>query len=242
MILELKNIQKQFLETNFKLENINIKLYENEVIGLIGQNGSGKSTILKMMNQLEKQDSGQLYYDGIEVNGDSESQLRVLRKKVAYIFQSGHLLEKQSVYYHLSLVYKLNKQKVNEKEINEILSFFSLTSHKKSKVYYLSGGQKQKVAIAMAILSKPKVLLCDEISSQLDYKSENEIFDLLKKIKEKYALSLVVVSHNLAVLKSFCDRVYMIDKYTITKEIIPNHNIQNQSNSYHEFVEEYLND
>lgn len=224
------------------MENVNIKLNENEVVGLIGQNGSGKSTLLKMMNQLEKQDAGQLYFDGNQVNLDDEVELRALRKKVAYIFQSGHLLEKQSVYYHLGLVYKLNKEKVNEKEIDEILSFFSLENHKKSKVYYLSGGQKQKVAIAMAILSKPKVLLCDEISSQLDYKSENEIFELLKKIKEKYHLSFVVVSHNLSVLKNFCDRVYVINDNTITKEIFPNHNNQILTNSYHEFVEEYLND
>lgn len=242
MILELKNIHKQFESTNFKLENVNIELYENEVIGIVGQNGTGKSTILKMMNQLENQDQGEIYFLENKINVCNEIELRNLRKKVAYIFQSGNLLEKKSVYYHLSLVYKLNKEKVNYQEIDDILIFFNLTSHKKSKVYYLSGGQKQKVAIAMAILSKPKVLLCDEISSQLDHKSEQEIFELLKKIKEKYQISFVVVSHNLSILKNFCTRVYFIENNTIKRQIFPKPNKLLKPNSYFEFVEEYLYD
>lgn len=242
MFLELKNLNKAYSSSQFKLENINLTVNENESVGLIGKNGCGKSTILKMINRLIESDEGHIYFEDKDISVFNTTQLNHYRKKVVYIFQNGNLLEKQSVYYHLTLIYKLNKIKVNEKEINEILHFFNLTHLKKIKVYYLSGGQKQKLAIAMAILSKPKLLLCDEISSQLDFDSEIEIFKLLQKIRERYKISMIIVAHNLSILKNYCDKIYVVNNHTIENTIIPKKSNTFDYESYLSYVEHYLYD
>ncbi|TYL22967.1 ATP-binding cassette domain-containing protein, partial [Streptococcus pyogenes] len=136
-----------------------------EIVGLIGSNGTGKSTILKMINGLMSCDQGHIYYQGQELKELSASQLRQMRKDIAYIFQHHNLLPGETVFYHLSLVYKLNHQKVDHEAIDDILDFLGLTRVKQVKCHSLSGGQQQKVAIAMAILQKPRLILCDEISS-----------------------------------------------------------------------------
>lgn len=242
MVLEFDGVRKEYKSSNFKLDDINFDLAEGEVLGLIGQNGSGKSTILKMANQLVKQDAGSIKYLGQLLESMSDEDLRQARKKIVYIFQSANLLENKTVLYHLKLVYKLNKTKVDEDEINEILDFMQISRLKKSYVRHLSGGQKQKLAIAMALLQKPKVLLCDEISSALDASAEREIFDLLAKIVEERKISIIIISHNLDVLKNFSDRILLLDKGQIQKEIIPIKSANKQENNYFNHVVEYFYD
>lgn len=124
----------------------------------------------------------------------SSHQIREMNKDVVYIFQDANLLDNKTVYYHLKLVYKLSNQKVDDQKIDEILRFMQIEELKYSYCIYLSGGQKQKVAIAMAILQKPKVL-CDEISASLDTNSE-ENFTLLNKIIVNSDISILLISHN----------------------------------------------
>ena len=169
--------------------------------------------------------------------------LRQTRKNLAYIFQHSNLIDNKSVYYHLSLVYKLNKVPVDKEKVNNILEFMNISRLKDSLCGSLSGGEQQKVAIAMALLQEPEVLLCDEISSALDTNSEKEIFTLLNKLRETSDISIVMISHSLSLLKNFCDKVIIIDNSTIKDIIIPNKDIKDDYDSnYYKYVKEFLLD
>ena len=190
MIVQLKNVSKQYKDANFKLENISFDINKKEVIGIIGRNGTGKSTILKMINGIVSYDSGDILYKNSSIKNMDASTLRNTRKNLAYIFQHSNLIDNKSVYYHLSLVYKLNKVSVDKKKIDDILEFMNITRLKNSLCGSLSGGEQQKVAIAMALLQEPEVLLCDEISSALDTNSEKEIFALLNTLDHNCILDI----------------------------------------------------
>ncbi|HFH9180172.1 TPA: ATP-binding cassette domain-containing protein [Streptococcus agalactiae] len=241
MIIELKSVGKIFPKSQFRLDDISFNIEEGEIVGLIGSNGTGKSTILKMINGLIPYDKGNIYYQGKEVKSFSDNKLRQMRKDIAYIFQNHNLLAGESVYYHLALVYKLNHQKVNHDAINDILDFLGLMDLKQVKCHSLSGGQQQKVAIAMAVLQKPKLILCDEISSALDTNSEKEIFNLLSDLREKYGISILMIAYHLSLLKQYCDRVMILDHQTIVDTVVPVKATLNQLKSnYVDQVKEFL--
>ena len=241
MIVQLKNVSKQYKDANFKLENISFDINKKEVIGIIGRNGTGKSTILKMINGIVSYDSGDILYKNSSIKSMVASTLRNTRKNLAYIFQHSNLIDNKSVYYHLSLVYKLNKVSVDKKKIDDILEFMNITRLKNSLCGSLSGGEQQKVAIAMALLQEPEVLLCDEISSALDTNSEKEIFALLNKLRTTTDISIVMISHSLSLLKNFCDRVVVIDDSTIKDIVVPNKNAKDDYDSnYYNYVKEFL--
>ena len=241
MIVQLKNVSKQYKDANFKLENISFDINKKEVIGIIGRNGTGKSTILKMINGIVSYDSGDILYKDSSIKSMDASTLRNTRKNLAYIFQHSNLIDNKSVYYHLSLVYKLNKVSVDKKKIDDILEFMNITRLKNSLCGSLSGGEQQKVAIAMALLQEPEVLLCDEISSALDTNSEKEIFALLNKLRTTTDISIVMISHSLSLLKDFCDRVVVIDDSTIKDIVVPNKNAKDDYDSnYYNYVKEFL--
>ena len=241
MIVQLKNVSKQYKDANFKLENISFDINKKEVIGIIGRNGTGKSTILKMINGIVSYDSGDILYKNSSIKPMDASTLRKTRKNLAYIFQHSNLIDNKTVYYHLSLVYKLNKVSVDKKKIDDILEFMNITRLKNSLCGSLSGGEQQKVAIAMALLQEPEVLLCDEISSALDTNSEKEIFALLNKLRTTTDISIVMISHSLSLLKNFCDRVVVIDDSTIKDIVVPNKNAKDDYDSnYYNYVKEFL--
>ena len=241
MIVQLKNVSKQYKDANFKLENISFDINKKEVIGIIGRNGTGKRTILKMINGIVSYDSGDILYKNSSIKNMDASTLRNTRKNLAYIFQHSNLIDNKSVYYHLSLVYKLNKVSVDKKKIDDILEFMNITRLKNSLCGSLSGGEQQKVAIAMALLQEPEVLLCDEISSALDTNSEKEIFALLNKLRTTTDISIVMISHSLSLLKNFCDRVVVIDDSTIKDIVVPNKNAKDDYDSnYYNYVKEFL--
>ena len=241
MIVQLKNVSKQYKDANFKLENISFDINKKEVIGIIGRNGTGKSTILKMINGIVSYDSGDILYKNSSIKNMYASTLRNTRKNLAYIFQHSNLIDNKTVYYHLSLVYKLNKVSVDKKKIDDILEFMNITRLKNSLCGSLSGGEQQKVAIAMALLQEPEVLLCDEISSALDTNSEKEIFALLNKLRTTTDISIVMISHSLSLLKNFCDRVVVIDDSTIKDIVVPNKNAKDDYDSnYYNYVKEFL--
>lgn len=241
MIVQLKNVSKQYKDANFKLENISFDINKKEVIGIIGRNGTGKSTILKMINGIVSYDSGDILYKNSSIKSMDASTLRNTRKNLAYIFQHSNLIDNKTVYYHLSLVYKLNKVSVDKKKIDDILEFMNITRLKNSLCGSLSGGEQQKVAIAMALLQEPEVLLCDEISSALDTNSEKEIFALLNKLRTTTDISIVMISHSLSLLKNFCDRVVVIDDSTIKDIVVPNKNAKDDYDSnYYNYVKEFL--
>lgn len=239
-MLEFHEVGLAYPESSFYLEHISFKLQQREILGLLGKNGTGKSTILKLANALIPFQSGEISYLGQPYSQMSSNQLRNLRKEVVYIFQEANLLEHKTVYYHLSLIYKLNRQPVDNQRIDEILAFMELTRLKYAYCIELSGGQKQKVAIAMAILQGPKILLCDEISSALDADAEAEIFDLLKQIIDQYDVAIMMISHNLTVLKNFCNRVLFLENGTIRDEITPKAGTANYREDYYQDVVSFL--
>lgn len=243
MIIELTGVSKQFSKSRFKLDNISFAINEGEIVGLIGSNGTGKSTILKLLNGLIPYDKGKICYQGRDLKDLSNQQLREMRKDIAYIFQHHNLLLGETVYYHLSLVYKLNRSPVDQQAIDQILEFLGLMRLKHIKCRHLSGGQQQKVAIAMAILQQPRLILCDEISAALDIHSEKEIFDLLAKLSKDYGIAILMIAHQLSILKDYCDRVMIIDDGTIAEVVVPVKSGSNQpSKDYVSQVKEFLLD
>lgn len=242
MIIELKDICKQYQDSNFNLQDINLKISEAEKIGIIGKNGTGKSTILKIINGICDIDRGEIIYKNKNIKDFNQIENLNFKKKIAYIFQHFNLIENKSVFYHLSLIYKLNKTKVNNEEIDELLKFMGLKNHKYQLCTFLSGGQKQKLAIAMAILQKPEVILCDEISSALDNDSEKEIFKLLINLSNLNKISLVIVSHNLDILKQNCDRILYLENGRFNDQFIPKRKAKSSDDNYYNYVKRYLQD
>lgn len=241
-MLEFNKVGKTYSSSKFNIKDISFTLGEREIVGLIGRNGTGKSTILKMANQLVTKDSGEITYNNKNYDDMDEKEIRKLRQDIVYIFQDSNLLLNKSVLYHLELPFKLSKRRVNYDEIDDILEFMSIKDLKDVRTRNLSGGQRQKVAIAMAILQNPSILLCDEISSALDVKAEKEIFDLLKVLVEKYNISILMISHNFALVKSICDRILFIENQTVQEEIYLNKEKQAVEEDYYKHVMEYFND
>lgn len=241
MLVDVKTVKKTYNQGNFSLNNISFSIQPKDCIGLIGQNGTGKSTILKMICGLIPYDDGQISYQGQDITSLAPDQLRAMRKEVAYIFQHANLLEGETVLYHLKLVYTLRKSKPDLAEIDRTLAFMNLTQLKDVACRNLSGGQKQKVAIAMAILQQPKVLLCDEISSALDANSEKEIFDLLGQLRQETDIAIVMISHNLTLLKNFCDQILILDKGTIAERLEPVKTVgEDRDQAYITYLKEFF--
>lgn len=221
VLLEFSKVSKAYPQSSFSLKNLSFQVKKNEILGIVGRNGTGKSTLLKMMNALVSVDSGHIYYKGQNIQTQDEKFLRQLRKKVVYIFQKAQLLENETVEYHLKLVYWLDGKKIQTEAIQSMLEFMGLTHLRKMPCKHLSGGQQQKLAIAMALLQEPDVLLCDEMTSALDVQSEQEIFELLLKVKAEKKLTLVMISHNLTLLKHLCERVMFIENHTLQAIFYP---------------------
>lgn len=241
MIIQLKDVGKTYPKANFRLEGIHCAVARGDWIGLIGQNGSGKSTILKMMNGLVLPDQGQVLYQDQDTTDLSAHQQRQMRKAVAYIFQQANLLEGETVLYHLKLVFALAKVPIDWTKIDETLALMKLTQLKHVACRDLSGGQQQKVAIAMAILQDPQVLLCDEITSALDANSEQEIIELLSQLRATRQLAIVMISHNLSLLKNFCDQVWVLDKGSLVETITPQAAKSKDPNQdYLNYIKEFL--
>lgn len=182
--------------------------------GLIGRSGAGKSTLLRCINGLESYDSGSLLVDGIEVKSLSKKEARIFKKSIGMIFQQFSLLERLSVYENIALplrCWKYNNAYI-DKKVKELLAVVEIPDKMFAKPRQLSGGQKQRVAIARALSMDPSVLLCDEATSALDPKTSKSIIDLLKKINKEIGITIVVVTHEMSVLRSCCEKIAIIEQ------------------------------
>lgn len=222
-ILELIDIHKQYFiskkadksqnSSNFALSDINLKLYSGEILGLIGRSGAGKSTLLRCFNVLEKPTKGKVIFENKDLTKLSYSELRHIRHKIGMIFQQFNLLNSRTVFANISLPLELvntPKSKINEK-VTELLGFVGLSDFANKYPDSLSGGQKQRVAIARALALDPEVLLCDEATSALDPEMTKEILGLLKKVNKEFKVSIVLITHEMEVVKEICDRVGVLD-------------------------------
>lgn len=217
-MIKLQNVEKYFAD--FKaLANIDLHVKSGEIFGIIGKSGAGKSSLLRCVNLLEQPTSGKVILEDLDLTSLSANQLRQARQKIGMIFQHFNLLASQTVYANIALPLVLqgeSKEKIRE----TILPLIELTGLADKQDVYpnnLSGGQKQRVAIARALASQPKVLLCDEATSALDPETTRSILSLLKDINQKLGLTILLITHEMEVIKSICDRVALIDKGEIVQ-------------------------
>ena len=196
------------------LKDVSLEIRKGEIFGIIGQSGVGKSTLLRCINGLESYNRGKLIVNGSEVCALSHDGLRHFRKDIGMIFQNFALLNRKTVFENVVLPMRCwgyPKTKM-EKTAKDLLNLVGLENKTHAYPNALSGGQKQRVAIARALTLEPKILLCDEATSSLDPGMTKSILDLLKNINKKLGLTIVVVTHEMDVIKLICDKMAIISK------------------------------
>ena len=192
---------------------MNCEIPEGCIYGLVGSNGAGKSTLVRCLNYLEKPTDGQVIIAGQDLGALSEKELRKQRSDIAMIFQHFNLLMQKNVLDNVCfplLIQKVNKKEARERA-RELLQIVGLSEKEKAYPAQLSGGQKQRVAIARALASNPKILLCDEATSALDPQTTASILDLLKQINKDLGITIVIITHQMAVIREICNRVAIIE-------------------------------
>ena len=222
-VLKLENVCKTFYSDGKEFDavkNVSLEIQKGEIFGIIGLSGAGKSTLIRCMNRLETPTSGDILIDGESILKMKGKQLRDLRKRVVMIFQQFNLLMQKTVAKNVRYPLELAgvpKAKANER-VKELLEIVGLSDKADSYPSQLSGGQKQRVAIARALASDPEVLLCDEATSALDPMTTQSILALLKDINERLGITIVVITHEMAVIRQICNKVTIIDGGNIVEE------------------------
>ncbi|OOR89465.1 D-methionine ABC transporter, ATP-binding protein [Moraxella caviae] len=187
---------------------------QGEIFGIIGSSGAGKSTLIRCVNLLERPTTGQVVLDGQDLTTLSDGELVVARRQIGMIFQHFNLLHSRTVFDNIALPLELSgtpKAKITEK-VSQLIGLVGLTGKEDVYPANLSGGQKQRVAIARALASDPKVLLCDEATSALDPATTQAILALLKKINRELGITMLLITHEMDVVKRICDKVAVIDQ------------------------------
>ncbi|WP_288601747.1 ATP-binding cassette domain-containing protein [uncultured Treponema sp.] len=216
-MIELKDINKVFKDKNqnefYAAKDVNLKINDGEIFGIIGFSGAGKSTVVRCINLLSRPTSGQVIVNEKNLLELSAKELREERKKIGMIFQHFNLMPSRTVFENIAFPLKhsgLSKKQVQEK-VRELLTLVELTDKESQYPSQLSGGQKQRVAIARALANNPKILLCDEATSALDPTTTKQILGLLKKLRDKLNLTIVIITHQINVVKDICDKVAVME-------------------------------
>ena len=223
MVIKLVNVSKEFNIENKKIHavnNVSLNIKEGEIFGIIGLSGAGKSTLIRCINRLEEPTDGKIFIDGVELTALNKESLRKERKDIGMIFQHFNLLSQKTVYENIAFPLQLEKMnKVDiEERVNELLKYVDLEDKKYSYPSQLSGGQKQRVAIARAIANKPKILLSDEGTSALDPKTTKSILGLLRKIRDELNITIIMITHQMEVVKDICNRVAIMENGNVIEE------------------------
>lgn len=202
------------------LTDINIDIAKGEVFGIIGRSGAGKTTLLRTLNLLERPTSGSIEIDGQDITRFGKDELLQLRQGIGMIFQHFNLLYAKTVSENIDWPLKITGKYTREERaarVAELLELVGLTGHKDAYPAKLSGGQKQRVGIARALANYPKILLCDEATSALDPETTQSILKLLRDINRKLGLTIVLITHEMQVIRSVCDRVVVLDSGRIVE-------------------------
>ena len=209
-MIQIKNVKKSFNKTEV-LKDITLEIEKGDIFGIIGQSGAGKTTLLRCINGLEDYDQGEILVDGQKVDIKDKKNLRLLQKRMGMIFQGFNLLERLDVYQNVALPMKfwgINTKTPEAKEkILNLIKLVGLEDKVHSKPRELSGGQKQRVAIARALVLDPEFLLCDEATSALDPEITKGILALLQKINKEMGITIIIVTHQMEVVKQICQKV-----------------------------------
>ncbi len=211
-MIELSNLTKYYGD-HVALNDANLFIQEGEIFGIIGKSGAGKSTLLRCVNLLERPDSGQVLVDGQDITQLSAKDLRQARHKTAMIFQQFNLLNAKTVYDNIALPMRIQgiDEAAIKAKIDELLPLVELSDKIHAYPAQLSGGQKQRVAIARALSCSPKILLCDEATSALDPETTDAILTLLKKINALYGITILLITHEMDVVKRICHRLAVME-------------------------------
>ena len=222
-MIQLDHIEKIYHTASgdlHALKDINLTINEGEIFGIIGLSGAGKSTLVRCINMLERPTSGKVFVDGQEMTALSEEQLRKARQNIGMIFQHFNLLASRTVYGNIAFpleIQGLDKAAI-KKKVEPLLELVGLSDRADHYPSQLSGGQKQRVGIARALASDPKVLLCDEATSALDPQTTESILNLLRDINKRLHITIVMITHQMNVVKEICDRVAVIENGEIIEQ------------------------
>lgn len=202
------------------LDKVSFNVSKGEIYGIIGLSGAGKSTLIRCINRLENPDEGKILINGSDVLLMNRKELSNQRKKMAMIFQNFNLFNQKNVFKNISYPLELDGVSKSEIEdrVNKILKFIDLESKKYEYPSRLSGGQKQRVAIARALVANPEILLSDESTSALDPANTKVILDILKKAVKEFNLTIIMITHQMEVAKSICDRIAVMEHGKIVEE------------------------
>ena len=222
-MIEIKNLSKTYYTATKKidaLKNVNIRIDDGDIFGIIGMSGAGKSTLIRTINMLERPTDGTVIIDDVDVKELSKSELREVRKNVTMIFQNFNLLMQRNCLDNVCLPLELLKVPKHEREERgrELLKLVGLPDKEDAYPAQLSGGQMQRIGIARALATNPKVLLCDEATSALDPKTTRQILDLLRKINKKFNITIVIITHQMSVVEDVCNKVAILDNGKIMEQ------------------------
>ncbi|MDD3383878.1 MAG: methionine ABC transporter ATP-binding protein [Bacilli bacterium] len=215
-MIKINNLTKTYFDENnnnyHALNNISLEIEDGDIFGIIGMSGAGKTTLIRCLSHLEQPDSGAIFIGETNIADVNNKKLKSVFKKMGVVFQGYNLLEQENIYDNIAFPLKINniKEDAIKKRVHELLNLVNLADKEKSYPSKLSGGQKQRVAIARALASSPEILLCDEPTSALDPLTTKSILDLLLKINEKYKTTIVIITHEIRLIKMICDKVAVI--------------------------------
>lgn len=222
-MIQLTQVSKTYggaAQAHHALRDVNLTIGDGDVFGIIGQSGAGKSTLVRCINLLERPTAGRVLIDGVDVTGVTGKQLLDLRASIGMIFQNFSLFQQRTVLGNVTFPLELAGQKkaAREGRARELLDLVGLADLADRYPSQLSGGQQQRVAIARALANEPAVMLCDEATSALDTRTTVSILKLLQDINRELGVTLVVITHSLAVAQKICNRVAVIDDGRIVEE------------------------
>ena len=217
MQIELKNLVKTYTSVDGEskvtaVNDISLEIPSNTIFGIIGKSGAGKSSLVRLISMMEKPDSGEVYYDGQRVDNLDEKELVLKRRRIGMIFQNFNLFSSRSAGENIAYPMEIcgvPKEKINER-VDELLKIVELSDRKNARISTLSGGQKQRIAIARALANNPDILFCDEATSALDPQTTSSILNLIRKIQSQMNLTVVMITHQMEVVRDACSQVAVI--------------------------------
>lgn len=221
-MISLESVSKYFGKigsSNVAVQDVSLHIERGMIHGIIGSSGAGKSTLLRMMNVLERPDHGVVTVNGKRLTGLSDHQLRLARQQIGMVFQQFNLVHNRTVRKNIEIPLELAGVPKSERQqrVLECLELVGLLDKGNDYPAQLSGGQKQRVGIARAIANHPQVLLCDEPTSALDPKTTAGILDVLRQINQQLGVTIVIVTHEMDVVRSLCDTVSVMEHGKITE-------------------------
>lgn len=238
-MIEFINVKKEFNGVK-ALNNVTFTIPSSCVFGIVGKSGAGKSTLLRTINRLEEIDNGKILIDGVDVTALKGKELLKVRKNIGMIFQNFSLMQTKTVYKNIALpleTYGYSKSEIKNR-VEYLAKVVGITEKLNEKPRNLSGGQCQRVAIARALALNPKILLCDEATSALDPQTTKAILKLLLEIKKEFDITIVMVTHQMEVVKEVCDRIAILNDGILQEEGYTDVLFTNSSTAMKELTDE----